>query len=209
MSLIRTRRGTILLATASTLLLLLALGGWFLAKRQKASARGEAISVDALQGKPAPEFVLLDLEGRTLRLSDLRGKAVQLNFWATWCGPCRLEMPWLSELHDKYASQGFEVVGISTEGEDLKPRDENGRARQRNAVREFVAEMSPDYPILLNGDSISHAYGGLDSLPTSFFLNKDGVVVASQIGIRSESDIETNIRKALGLSTQAHETSQP
>jgi cytochrome c biogenesis protein CcmG/thiol:disulfide interchange protein DsbE len=100
-------------------------------------------------------------------------------------------------------------VGVSTEGEDLKPRDENGRARQRNAVREFVAEMSPDYPILLNGDSISHAYGGLDSLPTSFFLNKDGVVVASQIGIRSESDIETNIRKALGLSTQAHETSQP
>jgi cytochrome c biogenesis protein CcmG/thiol:disulfide interchange protein DsbE len=162
------------------------------------AASGSSHAGSPLVGKPAPAFVLEDVDGHKVRLESLRGKAVLLNFWATWCGPCRIETPWLVELRNKYASQGVEVVGISTEGEDLKPDDKIGLARQRNAVKRFVAEMKVPYPMLLGGDALSEQYGGLDSMPTSYYLDKKGVVVAVQLGISSEAEIEANLQKALG-----------
>jgi len=146
---------------------------------------------------PAPDFTLESLDGKSVRLSDLRGKAVLLNFWATWCGPCKVETPWLIELRDKYASQGFEVIGISTEGEDLKSGDKAGWAKQKAAIQKFVSEEKMPYPVLIKGDSLSQEYGGLDAMPTSFFVDRKGTVVAAQMGLTSESDIESNIKKAL------------
>jgi cytochrome c biogenesis protein CcmG/thiol:disulfide interchange protein DsbE len=154
--------------------------------------------ISPLNGKAAPAFALDDLSGKKVSLSSYRGKAVLVNFWATWCGPCKIETPWLVELRGKYAPQGFEILGVDTEAEDLKPSDKAGWAKDKAAIDKFVAEEKVNYPMLLDGDSISNTYGGLDDLPASFFVDRNGTVVAAQVGLTSESDIENNIRKALG-----------
>jgi cytochrome c biogenesis protein CcmG/thiol:disulfide interchange protein DsbE len=131
-------------------------------------------------------------------LSSYKGKAVLLNFWATWCGPCKIETPWLVELRNQYAAQGFEILGISTEGDDLAKDDKAGREKQKADVAKFAQQEHMPYPVLIDGDSISQTYGGLDAMPTSFFVDRNGTVVAAQMGISSKDDIEANIRKALG-----------
>jgi cytochrome c biogenesis protein CcmG/thiol:disulfide interchange protein DsbE len=123
---------------------------------------------------------------------------VLINFWATWCAPCKIETPWLVELRNKYGSQGFEILGISTEGDDLKPDDKVGWNKDKAAIEKFVQQEKMPYPVLVDGDSISTPYGGLDELPTSFFVDRKGTVVAAQVGLSSESELEANIRKALG-----------
>jgi cytochrome c biogenesis protein CcmG/thiol:disulfide interchange protein DsbE len=148
-------------------------------------------------GKPAPAFTLNDLGGRKVSLAAFRGKAVMINFWATWCGPCKVETPWLVELRQKYAAQGFEVLGVDTEGDDLEPSDKGGWAKAEANAGKFVTQMKVPYPVLLNGDSISRDFGGLDDLPASFFVDRSGKVVAASVGLTSESDIEGNIKKAL------------
>lgn len=155
-------------------------------------------SQTSLIGKPAPDFVLQDLSGKTVALSSFKGKPLLINFWATWCGPCKIETPWLIELQNQYASKGFEVIGISTEGEDLKPDDKEGFDRQKTAIAKFIKEEHMQYPVLVNGDSLVGPYGGLDSMPTSVYVNTEGKVVAVQLGITSKDDMEENIKKALG-----------
>jgi cytochrome c biogenesis protein CcmG/thiol:disulfide interchange protein DsbE len=149
-------------------------------------------------GKPAPDFVLQDLSGKTVALSSFKGKPLLINFWATWCGPCKVETPWLVELQNEYASKGFEVVGISTEGEDLQPGDKEGLARQKVAIARFVKEEHMQYPVLVNGDSLASTYGGLDAMPTSVYVDRSGKVVAMQLGISSKEDMVANVEKALG-----------
>ena len=149
-----------------------------------------------LDGKPAPAFTLPDLSGKKISLANYRGKALLINFWATWCGPCKLETPWLVDLRNKYAAQGFEVLGIDTEGDDAKPGDA-AWSHDKTEIEKFVQQEKMPYPVLVDGDSISKPYGGLDDLPTSFFVDRNGKIVAAQVGINSESDIENNIKKAL------------
>jgi cytochrome c biogenesis protein CcmG/thiol:disulfide interchange protein DsbE len=158
---------------------------------------GAAVYVTPLKGKPAPAFALEDMNGKKVSLSSYRGKAVLINFWATWCAPCKIETPWLIELRNKYAGQGFEILGIDTEGDDLKPGDTAGWAKNKAEVAKFVQQEKMPYPVLINGDSISTPYGGLDELPTSFFVDRKGTVVAAQLGLTSESNIESNIKTAL------------
>jgi cytochrome c biogenesis protein CcmG/thiol:disulfide interchange protein DsbE len=150
-----------------------------------------------LKGKPAPAFALEDLSGKKVSLANYKGKAVLINFWATWCAPCKIETPWLIELRNKYAGEGFEIIGISTEGDDLKKDDKAGWAQDKAAIGKFVEQEHVPYPMLVDGDSISQEYGGLDAMPTSFFVDRKGTVVAAQMGLTSESDIEDNIKKAL------------
>jgi thiol-disulfide isomerase/thioredoxin len=161
------------------------------------SANGDTTGlVTPLEGKPAPAFTLPDLNGKRVSLADFHGKPLLINFWATWCGPCKIETPWLIELRNKYASQGFEVIGINSEGDDAKPGS-SAFANDKTAIQKFVQQQQIPYPVLVNGDSISKPYGGLDDLPTSFFVNRNGKIVASTVGINSASDIEANIKKAL------------
>jgi cytochrome c biogenesis protein CcmG/thiol:disulfide interchange protein DsbE len=168
------------------------------AQAELASAPAEAAPEYAspLQGKPAPAFTLEDLNGRKVSLSDYRGKALLLDFWATWCAPCRIETPWLIDLRNQYAARGFEVLAISAD--DLDRRDPVRLSNEKREIARFVQRMQMPYPVLLDADSISKPYGGLDSLPTSFFVDRNGTVVAAQVGLTSKDEIEANILKALG-----------
>ena len=149
-----------------------------------------------LQNKPAPSFALNDLQGQKVSLADYRGKAVLINFWATWCGPCKVETPWLVDLQKKYGANGFQVLGIDSEGDGAKPGSSTWKTDEAE-VKKFAAQMKVQYPMLMGGDSISSSYGGVDNLPTSFYVNRKGLVVAVQVGIDSESAMEANIKKAM------------
>jgi len=114
----------------------------------------------------APDFQATDAHGRRRRLSDFRGKVVALNFWATWCGPCRREIPMLRRVHHDYAARGFAVVGVAM--------DAKGWA----AVTPYLAQHAVDYPVLLGDAAIARRYGGLKTLPRTLFLDRAGREVA-------------------------------
>jgi len=157
---------------------------------------GEPQYVSPLQGKPAPEFTLEDLNGKKLSLSNYKGKALLINFWATWCAPCKIETPWLVELRNQYAAQGFEILGISMDDIDRDaPEKLSGEKKE---IARFVQQQQMPYPVLIDGDSISKPYGGLDDLPTSFFIDRNGTVVSAQLGLTSKDEIEAKVKKALG-----------
>ncbi|HYL11459.1 MAG TPA: TlpA disulfide reductase family protein [Terriglobales bacterium] len=141
---------------------------------------------DDMSGKPAPEFALQSLEGATVHLSDFRGKAVLLNFWATWCQPCKIEMPWFEDLQKQYGSQGFQVVGVALD--DASKED----------IAKFTKEMGVNYPILLGKESVGSAYGGVQFLPSTFFIDRQGKIVTRIFGLKSKSEIEEDIKAALG-----------
>jgi peroxiredoxin len=154
----------------------------------------------ALENKPAPKFTLADIDGKKVSLSDYKGKAVLVNFWATWCAPCKIEIPWFEDFQKQYASQGFEILGVSND--DIDEDDKAKMVQQKEAIRTFVAKQHMNYPVLLDGDSIATPYGGVDSLPTSFFIDRKGVVVAETTGLYSRDEIEANIKKALASGGQ-------
>ena len=133
----------------------------------------------------APDFALETLDGKNLRLSDLRGKAVLLNFWATWCGPCKIETPWLVELQKQYGSQGLQVIGVAM--------DDSGK----EDIAKFAQDMGVNYPVLLGKEAVGDEYGGVPALPESFFIGRDGKIVDRIIGLKGRGDIEEAIRKAL------------
>jgi cytochrome c biogenesis protein CcmG/thiol:disulfide interchange protein DsbE len=207
------KRNTIVLGTVLFLLAVFAWAGWAnweyrkqARERLLASAPqgvlaasdngGEPQYITPLQGKPAPAFTLEDLTGKKLSLADYKGKAVLINFWATWCAPCKIETPWLIELRNQYAAQGFEVLGISAD--DLDRNDPQKLSEEKRQIARFVQQEKINYPVLIDADSISQPYGGLDSLPASFYVDRNGVVVAAQLGLTSKEEIEVNIKKSLG-----------
>ena len=208
------KRNTLVLFAVLFLLAAFAWAGWanWEYRKQAAEARlasvakGELVAgagdipqyISPLLHKPAPDFTLLDLSGKKVSLASYKGKAVLINFWATWCGPCKIETPWLVELNNQYAPQGLEIVGISTEGDDLQKGDKEGWANDKAAIEKFVQQEKVPYTVLMDGDSISRPYGGVEELPTSFFVDRNGTVVATQLGLTSKEDIESNIRKAMG-----------
>jgi cytochrome c biogenesis protein CcmG/thiol:disulfide interchange protein DsbE len=159
------------------------------------AATGELQYVSPLIGKPAPPFGLEDLNGKKISLADYKGHALVLNFWATWCTPCKIETPWLIELRNQYAAQGVEVLGISAD--DIDREDPARLADEKRQIARFVQQLQIPYPVLIDGDSVSKPYGGLDDLPTSFYVNRSGIVVAAQVGLTSKDEIESNIKKAL------------
>jgi len=161
-------------------------------------AAGTPQYVSPLTGKAAPLFALEDLNGKTVSLESYKGRAVLVNFWATWCAPCKIETPWLVELRDQYAAQGFEILGVSTEGDGVGKDDMNAWNKNKVAIAKSVQQMHMQYPVLINGDSISDQYGGLDQLPMSFFVDRTGKVIAVEMGLTSKSELEENIKKALG-----------
>jgi thiol-disulfide isomerase/thioredoxin len=144
-----------------------------------------------LRGKPAPNFSLKSLDGKTVSLSDYRGKAVLVNFWATWCAPCKIEIPWFIKLSQQYAPQGLVVIGVSAED---TPRDE---------VEKSVKTLGINYPVLLRGDKIGDQWGGLDGLPVSFYINRQGIIADQTVGLYSRDEVEAKIKKILGTPASA------
>jgi len=145
--------------------------------------------------KPAADFTLRDANGTAVKLSDYRGKVVLLNFWATWCGPCTLEIPWFIEFEQQYKTRGFAVVGVSM--------DEDGW----NAIKPYMAAHKMNYRVLLGDDSVSQLYGGVESLPTTFLIDRKGrVAFPPHIGLAGKNEYLKEIQSLLG-EQQQHTTS--
>jgi peroxiredoxin len=148
--------------------------------------RPGAVSASHLaQSTVAPDFSLESLDGQTMRLSDLRGKAVLLNFWATWCGPCKIEMPWFVDFQNQYGSQGLQIVGVAMD--DASKED----------IGKFAKDMGVNYPILIGTESAGNLYGGVPALPETFLISRDGKIVDKIIGLKSKADIADSIRRTL------------
>jgi thiol-disulfide isomerase/thioredoxin len=147
------------------------------------------------KASPAPDFTLESLDGKSVRLSDLRGKAVLLNFWATWCGPCKIETPWLVELQKQYGSQGLQVIGVAM--------DDSGK----DEIAKFAKDMGVNYPVLIGKEAVGDDYGGVPALPESFFIGRDGKIVDKIIGLKGKGEIEDSIKKALDTESAKNEAS--
>jgi peroxiredoxin len=150
---------------------------------QAPDATSTEAAVEPLKGKFAPAFTLVNLEGKKVSLADYKGRPVIVNFWATWCAPCKLEMPWFEEFRQKYHGQGFEILGIA---EDDAPKDE---------IAKTAKKVNVSYPILLTDGKVAPAYGGVDQLPTSFYIDRKGIVEVETIGLASKDEVEANIKK--------------
>jgi len=147
----------------------------------------------SMTGLAAPDFTLQSLDGKTVHLSDFRGKGVLLNFWATWCQPCKIEMPWFAELQKQYGPQGLQIVGIAMD--DASPKE----------IGEFAHDLGVNYPILVGKEEVGNAYGGVQFLPATFYIGRDGKVVDKVFGLKGRGEIEDGIKKALaeGQAVQA------
>jgi len=146
---------------------------------------GKPSSASAGNRHLAPDFTLKDATGADVKLSDYRGKVVLLNFWATWCGPCGLEIPWFIQFEQQYKSRGFEVLGISM--------DEDGWA----AIKPFIAEHKMNYRVLLGNDSVGQLYGGVDALPTTFIIDRERRIAAPYVGLAGRNEYSQEIEKLL------------
>lgn len=168
------------------------------ARRHRASVS----LVGDVRGVQAPDFELTSLDGRRVKLSDFRGKAVLLNFWATWCSPCKVEMPWFVDLQNKYGNDGLVVLGVALDDTDS------------DKIAKFASEMGVNYPVLLGTDKVSEDYGNVQYLPTSFYIDRDGKIVGKGTGLLARSEVEQNVQKALasrvfGVNKQAAGSSIP
>jgi cytochrome c biogenesis protein CcmG/thiol:disulfide interchange protein DsbE len=135
--------------------------------------------------KQAPDFALKDSDGRTAHLSDYRGKVVVLDFWATWCGPCRIEIPWFTDFERRNQSRGFEVLGVAM--------DDDGWS----AVKPFLKELNVNYRVVLGDDKTADQYGGVDALPTTFLIDRDGRIASAHVGLTGRKEFEDAIEQLL------------
>jgi len=133
----------------------------------------------------APGFALKDLNGRIKRLEDLRGKVVLLNFFATWCPPCRQEIPGFVHLYEEYRDKGFEIVGVSLDVEGA------------TVLRPFVRQYSIAYPILVGTQKVAADYGGIRALPTTFLIDRNGMISKQFVGLRPAHVFEASVRELL------------
>jgi thiol-disulfide isomerase/thioredoxin len=138
----------------------------------------------------APGFKLKGLDGKEIKLEDYRGKVVLLNFWATWCGPCRAEIPSLIELQRRYKDQ-LQVIGLAVDEDD------------DNYVRRFVTSEAINYPIAMGTPEVRFEYGGVTALPTVFVINRSGAIVQKHVGLFDPALYETEVRALLDLSVAA------
>ncbi|HKS39319.1 MAG TPA: TlpA disulfide reductase family protein [Blastocatellia bacterium] len=133
----------------------------------------------------APAFALKDLQGRTVRLSDYKGKVLLINFWATWCAPCLVEMPDLVKLQKEYESQGLQIVGITCP------------PMSRKDVRGVARKLKINYPILFGTDEVSDAYYATSVLPTTIVIDRNGKVRGRILGILVPEEFERNVKPLL------------
>jgi len=139
----------------------------------------------AASARQAPTFSVRTLDGKPLRLSDLRNRAVVVDFWATWCGPCRASMPHLSTMQTRYEKQGLTVIGLSV--------DENGP----QGVRRIASQWGVKFPLAMANDDVLDAYGPIRSIPTTFFINRNGAIVRRVVGYIDGETMEGYVKEIL------------
>jgi thiol-disulfide isomerase/thioredoxin len=151
-----------------------------------ASAAGTKPGVDTSQLRPAPAWSLVDLAGNTVESAQFKGKVVIVDFWATWCGPCRKGIPELNKLYAAYKDKGVEIVGVSL--------DQQGPG----VVKPFVAQFKMNYPVLMGTQKIVNDFGGVTGIPTAFVISQDGKVYKKYVGLYPGSVYEQDIKTLLG-----------
>lgn len=134
---------------------------------------------------PAPAWKLQDLNGQVVSSEQFKGKVVVIDFWATWCGPCRLEIPGYIELHRKYGAEGLVVIGVSL--------DQGGS----EVVKAFAGKMGINYPLLMGDELIQTAFGGLEAIPTTFVIDRTGQVRHRKVGAAEAAEYEKSVLAVL------------
>lgn len=199
------------LLVAGLLIVAVALGFHLMSPKEPAAdqsaataAAGDAGSpivpraVPSVRGKDAPDVALKDLAGKPIALKDFKGKAVLVNFWATWCGPCVIEMPWFIEFKEKYGQDGLEVYAISL--------DEEGPA----VVKPFVEKHKMGtLTVVMGEEKTAEAFGGLLGLPTTFMVDRDGKLYSKHQGLVQKDDVEEEIQILLGKPVAQLQTTEP
>jgi thiol-disulfide isomerase/thioredoxin len=160
----------------------------------KAKDAGNVSKLDLSAGTPEPDVTFKDLDGKDVRLDAYKGKVVLVNFWATWCEPCQIEIPWLIEMQQKYSSKGFTILGVDVDDESNK----DVSAYVSKEVFNVNGQKLPmNYPIMRGNDAVADKFGGLLGYPTSFLISRDGKIVKKVQGLISYEEITNAIDSQL------------
>ena len=155
---------------------------------QKSQPRLKPRNIATAKTTTAPDFRLKDVAGKDVALSDYKGRVVVLNFWATWCGPCNLETPWLVELREQYHKKGFEIIGVSVDSlDEYDPAD----------VSAFIKEHKVNYPIVMATKEVVSAFGPVTGLPTTLVIDRQGKVQYRHRGLISFDELKEKVVKLL------------
>jgi peroxiredoxin len=182
------KRNALVFVALTVAVLAMLASGKYLDRTRK---HGPMKLVGEIKGIEAPDFSLFTLDGQKVKLSDYRGKAVLLNFWATWCPPCKVEMPWFVDLQKQYGKDGLVILGVAMD--DSEPA----------TIAKFAQELGVNYTVLIGTDKVSDDYGDVQYLPTTFFIGRNGAVVDKLTGLLDRKDIEDDVKKTLSTDSGA------
>jgi|HubBroStandDraft_5_1064220.scaffolds.fasta_scaffold05880_3 peroxiredoxin len=182
------KRNALVFVALTVAVLAMLASGKYLDRTRK---HGPLKLIGDVKGVEAPDFALLTLDGHKVKLSDYRGKAVLLNFWATWCPPCKVEMPWFVDLQKQYGKDGLVVLGVAMD--DTEPGE----------IAKFASDLGVNYTVLLGTNKVSDDYGDVQYLPTTFFIGRNGAIVDKLTGLLDRKDIEDDVRKTLATDPDA------
>jgi peroxiredoxin len=181
-------------AVAATFVVVGTLGYLFDHSGPQRPDQASAVKADKTR-HPAPDFALKDGDGKVVHLSDYRGKVVLLDFWATWCGPCKIEIPWFIDFQRKNQEKGLVVLGVSMDDEGW------------DVIKPFVKGVEMNYRVLIGDDKTAQLYGGVDALPTTFLIDREGRIAAIHVGLVDRKEFENGIEEL--LQTPANAATRP